>query len=79
MELAVSAPVVQEPFIACAPDQAPEAKQAVAFADDQVKVAVDPLFRLLGVADRLTVGVAALTDTVTDCVALAPEPVQVSR
>jgi len=50
----------------------------VAFADDHVKVAVAPLFMLLGAAAMLTVGVAALTETVTACVALAPKPVQVS-
>lgn len=60
------------------PDHPPEAVQAVAFADDQVSIDVAPLLMLLGLATRLSVGAAALTDTVTDCVALAPDPVQVS-
>jgi hypothetical protein len=77
--LAVSAGVAREPVTVCIPDQPPEAVQAVAFAEDHVRVAVAPLFKLLGDADKLTVGVAALTETVADWVALAPEPVQVSK
>jgi hypothetical protein len=75
----LSAPVDCEPLMAWAPDHAPEALQAVAFLDDQVKVALLPLAMVLGVADRATVGWGGVTDTVVDCVALPPDPVQVSE
>jgi hypothetical protein len=60
------------------PDQPPEAVHAVALVDDQARVVAVPLFTVLGVAARLTVGVAAFIDTVKDLVALAPDPVQVN-
>jgi hypothetical protein len=50
----------------------------VALVDDQVNVEAAPLFTVLGVAERLTVGAAGVTDTVAVCVALPPAPVQVS-
>ena len=67
-----------EPLMALLPDQAPEAVQAVAFVDDQANVDAAPLLTVLGVAEKLAVGVGAVTETVADCVALPPVPVQVS-
>lgn len=75
---AVSAPLACEPLIALLPDQPPEAEQTVALVDDQVNVEAPPLFTVLGVAERLTLGAAGVTETVADCVALPPVPVQVS-
>ena len=60
------------------PDQAPEAVQAVAFVVDQFKVAAPPLVMVLGEALRVTVGAADRIETVADCAALPPGPVQVS-
>jgi hypothetical protein len=74
----VSAPLDCEPLIDLPPDQPPEAVQAVALVDDHVKVEAAPLFTVLGVAERLTVGAAGVTETVAVCVALPPVPVQVS-
>jgi hypothetical protein len=76
--LAVIALLDCEPLIALLPDQPPEAVQAVVLVDDQVSVVVAPLLTVLGAAERLTVGAGVLTDTVADCVALPPVPVQVS-
>ena len=67
-----------EPLADLLPDQAPEAEHDVAFAADQVKVELLPLISELGLALRLTVGVGAFTETVADCAALPPAPVQVS-
>jgi hypothetical protein len=74
----VSAPVDWEPLAAFVPDQAPEPVQDVALVDDQLNVAPLPLATVLGLAVKLTVGAAEVTDTVADCVALPPAPVQVS-
>jgi hypothetical protein len=77
--LALSAPLDWEPLIALLPDQPPEAVQDVALVDDHVSVDAPPLATVLGVALKLTVAVGcALTDTVADCAALPPSPVQVS-
>jgi hypothetical protein len=43
----------------------------------QVKVDALPLFTLLGLVLKLTVGAVAETVTVADCDALPPAPVQV--
>ena len=67
-----------EPLVALLPDQAPDAAQEVALLADQLKVALPPLAIVLGLALKLTVGARALTETVADCVALPPAPVQVS-
>ncbi len=75
--LAVSAPVDCEPLTALLPDQPPEAVQEVALVDDQVKVDVPPLTTVLGLAAKVTVGAGEVTDTVADCDALPPVPVQV--
>jgi hypothetical protein len=75
--LAVSAPVVCEPPVAAlAPDHAPEAVQDVALVADQVSVELLPLATVLGFAEKLTVGAGVVTETVADCVALPPLPVQ---
>jgi hypothetical protein len=76
--LAVSAPPDCEPLIALLPDQPPEAGQAVALVEDQLSVDALPLAMVLGLAVKLTVGAGAVTETVADCVALPPVPVQVS-
>jgi len=67
-----------EPLAALLPDQAPEAVQEVALMADQVSVELLPLATVLGLAVKVTVGEGAVTDTVADCVALPPLPVQVS-
>ena len=74
----VSAPVDCEPLAALLPDQAPEAVQEVALVADQVNVDLPPLATVLGLAAKVTVGAGEVTDTVDDCVALPPLPVQVS-
>ena len=76
----MSAPVDCEPRVALPPDQPPEAVQAVALVVDQLRVELLPLTMELGLAVKLTVGggVAGVTETVTDWVALPPGPVQVS-
>ena len=74
----VSAQVDCVPLTALAPDHAPEATQEVAFVADQVSVALLPLLIALGPTLSVTVGAAALTETVADCVALPPLPVHVN-
>jgi len=65
--LAVSAPVDCEPLRPLVPDQAPEAVQAVALADDHVRVDAAPLAMVLGLALRLTAAVGVgVTVTVAD-------------
>jgi hypothetical protein len=76
--VAESAPVDCEPLTALLPDQAPEATQDVALVADQLRVEVPPLATVLGAAVRVTVGAAALTETLADWVALPPAPVQVN-
>jgi hypothetical protein len=76
--LAVSAPVDCEPLRAMPPDQAPEAVQLVAEVEDHVSVALPPLAMAVGPTLKLTVGNGALTETVVDCAALPPGPVQVN-
>jgi hypothetical protein len=44
--------------------------------DVQLSVEALPLATVLGLAVKLTVGAAAVTETVTDCVALPPVPAQ---
>ena len=67
-----------EPLVALAPDQAPEAVHEVALVAVQVNVEVPPLTTVLGLALKLIVGAGAVTETVADCVALPPAPVQTS-
>lgn len=68
------------PLVGWLPVHAPEAVHVVALLEDQLKVVPLPLVTLEGLALKLTVGagVAADTDTVTDCVADPPAPVQVA-
>ncbi len=73
----MSAPVDCVPLSALAPDQAPEPVHEVALLEDQVNVEAAPLLTVLGAAAKLNVGAAATTDTVADCDALPPVPVQV--
>ena len=73
----MSAPVDCEPLTGLAPDQAPEAVQAVALVADQFKVALPPLVIALGPTLKVTVGVGDLMETVADWVAVPPVPVQV--
>jgi hypothetical protein len=51
--------------------------QEVALVDDQLSVVLVPLATVLGLALKVTVGAGAVTDTVTDCVALPLVPVHV--
>jgi hypothetical protein len=64
--------------MALLPDQAPEARHDVAFAADHIRAELPPLITELGFTARLTVGTGDFTDTVADCAALPPAPVQVS-
>jgi hypothetical protein len=75
---AASTPVDCVPLIGLLPDQAPEAEHEVAFAATHRSVELVPLVRVLGEALMLTVGAVDFTETVADCVALPPLPVQVN-
>ena len=76
--MAVSAPVDCDPVTGWLPNQAPEALHEVALVADQANVELAPLTTVLGLALKLTVGAGEVTETVADCVALPPLPVQVS-
>ena len=76
--VALSAGVVCEPAVASAPLQPPKAVQAVALVEDQVSADVAPLLTVAGFAVRVTAGAGVVTDTVADCAALPPLPLQVS-
>ncbi len=52
--------------------------QEVEFVADQVRVEPLPLATVLGLAAKVTAGAGAFTETVADCEALPPVPVQVS-
>ena len=67
-----------EPFAGLLPDQAPDAVQAVAWVADQLSNEALPLTTVLGLAVSVTAGADVVTETVADCVALLPVPVQVS-
>lgn len=80
--LLVSAPEDSLPEIALEPDQLPDAVQAVAFVENQVRVEEPPLVNVVGFAESDTVGTGGgggEPDTViaTDAVALPPDPAQV--
>ena len=74
----VRLPVEVEPLVGSLPLQPPEAMQDVAWVEFQINVALAPLAIVLGFAVKLTVGSGCVTDTVADCEALPPVPVQVS-
>jgi hypothetical protein len=76
--LAVSDPVDCEPLTGLAPDQAPEAVQDVELVAFHVSVEADPEATVLGAALMLTEGAGDLIETVADCVAPPPMPLQVS-
>jgi hypothetical protein len=76
--VAVSADVLVEPLVASLPLQPPEAAQEVALVADQVNIELLPLATVLGLAAKVTIGAGEVTETVADCVALPPVPVQVS-
>jgi hypothetical protein len=65
------------PLVVLLPLQPLEAVQEVALAELQVKVDELPLVIVEGLAERLTVGAAALTVTVAELLAEPPGPVQV--
>ena len=75
---AVSAPVLCCPVVGFGPDQPLDAVQTLALAAFQASVADAPLDTVLGLADRLTLGVADFTETVADWEADPPGPVQVT-
>jgi hypothetical protein len=76
--VAVSAAVAAEPVVAIEPAQPPEAVHDEALVEDQASADVAPLLMVVGFAVRVTVGAGLVTDTVADCAALPPLPVQVS-
>jgi hypothetical protein len=76
--VAVRAGVACEPVVASEPLQPPAAVQAVALLDDQVNDDVEPLWTVAGFAVRVTVGAGEVTETVADCAAVPPLPLQVS-
>jgi hypothetical protein len=65
-----------DPLTGLLPDHAPEAVHDVAFAADHASVALPPLTTELGLGAKLMVGVGAFTETVADCAAVPPWPVQ---
>ena len=75
--VAVRAGVVCEPAVAFEPLQPPEAVQEVALVDDQVNAEVAPLLTVAGFAVKVTAGAGVVTDTIADCAALPPLPLQV--
>jgi hypothetical protein len=76
--VAVRVDVVCEPAVASEPLQPPEAVQAVALVEDHVSADAAPLFTVVGFAVKVTAGAGVVTETVADCAALPPAPVQVS-
>jgi len=52
--------------------------QDVALVADQLNVELLPLATVLGLAEMLTTGAGAVTETVADWLALPPLPVQLS-
>jgi len=61
------------------PVQPPLAVQEVAWVADQLRVAAPPLVTVLGLLEKVTVGMGAVTDTVADCAAVPPAPVQLKE
>jgi hypothetical protein len=75
--VAVRAGVDFVPAVASEPLQPPEAVQVVALVDDHVSADVAPLLTVAGLAARVTAGAGVVTDTVADCAAFPPLPLQV--
>jgi hypothetical protein len=67
------------PLTALEPVQPPLAVQEVAPVADQLRVAAAPLVTVLGLLAKVTVGAGAVTDTVADCAAVPPAPVQLKE
>jgi hypothetical protein len=63
-DVEVSAGVVAVPLAAFVPVHPPEAVQDVAFVEDQVSADVAPLFTVVGLADKVTIGADDVTETV---------------
>ena len=63
--VALNVGVLADPAVAWLPLQPPEALQEVALVEDQLKLEAAPLLTVDGLADRVTVGVGAVTETVT--------------
>jgi hypothetical protein len=59
------------------PDQLPDAEHEVALTAFQVKRELKPLAMVLGLALMVTVGAAPFTETIADCVAVPPAPLQI--
>ncbi len=76
--LLVSAAVDHVPLSATAPLQPPEAVQAVALVELQVKLELAPLVTVVGEADSVSAGAGLVTTTAADCEAEPPTPVHVS-
>jgi hypothetical protein len=77
MVVLVTAPVRALPLVAWLPVHPPEALQAVALLEDQVKVDVSPFVTLAGLAFKVTVSGESATETVADWDAEPPVPVHV--
>lgn len=60
----VSAGVVAVPLVVLVPVHPPEAAQDAAFVEDHTRAEVAPLFTVVGLADKVTVGADDVTDTV---------------
>lgn len=74
--VAVKAGVDCVPVVAVEPPQ--EALQEVALVDDHVSDEVAPLLTVAGFAARVTVGAGVVTETVADCAAVPPLPLQLN-
>ena len=68
---------ISDPARALFPDQLPEAVQLVTLVPVQLKVVVPFSLTELGLAEKESVGIGAVTVIPTDSVALPPAPVQV--
>ncbi len=75
--VAVRVAVAFEPLVVSSALQPPDALHEVALVDDQLNVDAVPLLTVLGLAVSVTAGAGVVTDTVADCDALPPVPVQV--
>jgi hypothetical protein len=75
----VRVPVDMVPLVGTLPCQPPEAVQALAPVDFQVRVELPPLLTVVGAALNVTdAAEGCMTDTATDSVVVPPDPVQAS-